>query len=82
MLNDEPRYTTSDAIFYTGLSADCLRRYEADGLLSPFRTARGTRLYRMSDLDLARRIYASRMARHGATGERRPVAAGERLPGT
>ena len=65
---------TTDAILFSGLSAAVLRRYESDGLIRPLRTARGARLYRMSDLDRAKQIYKSRLQRHGATGQRRATA--------
>jgi DNA-binding transcriptional MerR regulator len=67
-------HTITDAIFLSGLSAQTLRRYEADRLIAPLRTARGTRLYRMSDLRLAQMIYNARKRRHGATGIRRALA--------
>jgi DNA-binding transcriptional MerR regulator len=67
-------HTLTDAVFLTGLSAASLRNYERDGLIRPWRTARGTRLYRMSDLAQAKQIYRSRLKRHGATGSRRANA--------
>jgi DNA-binding transcriptional MerR regulator len=66
--------TLTDAVFLTGISANCLRRYEADLLIRPIRTARGLRLYSPKDLTLARMIYQSRMKRHGRTGPRRATA--------
>jgi hypothetical protein len=66
--------TLTDAVFLTGISANCLRRYESDQLIRPMRTARGVRLYSQKDLSLARMIYRSRMDRHGRTGPRRAIA--------
>jgi len=67
-------YSTTDAILISGLSADCLRRYEKDGLIHPIRTARGARLYRLRDLDTAKQVYADRAKRCGMTGTRRFLA--------
>jgi DNA-binding transcriptional MerR regulator len=67
-------HTLTDAVFMTGLSAASLRNYERDGLIRPLRTAKGTRLYRMQDLELAKQIYKARMQRTGATGIRRTNA--------
>ena len=61
----------TQAIFFSGLSADCLRRYEADGLLHPKRSERGVRLYSHRDLEQAQQIFASRAARQGMTSLRR-----------
>lgn len=61
----------TQAIFYSGLSADCLRRYEKDGLLHIRRSANGVRLYSHRDLDQAQQIFASRAARRGLTSLRR-----------
>jgi DNA-binding transcriptional MerR regulator len=78
--NDDPAsmalHSITDVIAMTGISADALRRYEADGLLRPLRTARGVRLYRESDINLARLIYVQRSKRHGLTGRRRATAPG------
>jgi hypothetical protein len=71
-------HTLTDVIVMTGISADALRRYESDGLLRPLRTPRGVRLYRESDINLARLIYIQRSKRHGATGVRRQTAPTER----
>jgi hypothetical protein len=64
----------TEAIFYTGLSGDCLRRYEKQGLIRVGRTAQGHRLYDSKALETARQVYAARVARHGLTGKRNRIA--------
>jgi hypothetical protein len=64
----------TQAIFFTGLSGECLRRYERDGLFTCQRTAQGHRLFSAKDLETARQVYAARVARHGYTGRRNLIA--------
>lgn len=72
---DEPLFTLSDAICMTALSGATIKRYEQQGLIFPIRSHRGTRLYRLRDLETAVQVYKARMARTGANGVRRPLAA-------
>jgi MerR family transcriptional regulator, thiopeptide resistance regulator len=57
----------SDASAKTGLSADTLRQYEADGLIRPLRSSRGIRLFTAADVETAKKIAAARRERHGRT---------------
>ena len=63
-------FTLTQAILLSGLSSDCLRRYEKDGLISPKRSINGYRLYSHKDLETARQVYAARASRKGLTGTR------------
>lgn len=53
-----PAFSIGVAAHETGLHQQTLRAYEAKGLISPHRTAGGTRLYSMRDVDDIRRIAA------------------------
>jgi DNA-binding transcriptional MerR regulator len=52
-----------------------LKKYEADGLITPHRDSRGCRLYSEADIERIRKIVEARARRHGQTGRRRLVIA-------
>lgn len=71
----QPVYTPSVAAKILGLSPHTLRRYEAEGLILPYRTETGRRLY--SDLDLEKIKSISDMIQrdgHNFEGIRRLIA--------
>ena len=52
LISNEPLYTIGVAARLLGVSAHSLRQYEREGLILPFKTASGRRLF--SDLELAK----------------------------
>jgi len=60
---DADRYIMSVAVSMTGISAYRIRRYEAEGLITPARTAGNQRLF--SDGDVARIRELARLQRTG-----------------
>jgi DNA-binding transcriptional MerR regulator len=75
MADDKPTYTVTDAAALCGVAPITLKKYESDGLISPHRDSRGTRLYSGQDIEHLRRIVEARATRHGMTGRRRLVTA-------
>jgi DNA-binding transcriptional MerR regulator len=75
MANDTPTYTVTDAAALCGVAPITLKKYEADGLITPHRDSRGTRLYSEADIERIRKIVEARATRHGMTGRRRLVIA-------
>jgi DNA-binding transcriptional MerR regulator len=72
MPTDEEYFSISDACALSGLSPQTLKTYESQRVLGPIkRDSRGVRLYTMRDIEQARQINESRLARHGRTGLRR-----------
>jgi MerR family transcriptional regulator/heat shock protein HspR len=58
MSDDRPVYMIGVAAELAGMHPQTLRVYERRGLVSPSRTARGTRLYSQADVELLLRIQA------------------------
>ena len=54
--NDEPRYVISVAARILGVQTHTLRYYEKIGIVEPYRSRGGIRLYSDEDLSLLRRV--------------------------
>ena len=71
---DRAVYSISVAAELTDVQPQTLRGYEAKGLLTPYRTAGGTRRYSSNDLDRIRRVTTLLAAGLNLTGIRHVLA--------
>jgi len=74
MADDRPVYMIGIAAELAGMHPQTLRVYERRGLVTPKRTARGTRLYSQADVELLLRIQALSDEGFNLTGVERVLA--------